>query len=78
MRQALKEFRDGRPSGEEQLRWLFVAICAAHEIWDDESWRDLAARQVQLAREAGALSALPLALSQRILILVHTGELAGW
>jgi DNA-binding CsgD family transcriptional regulator len=77
VRQALKAFRDGGLSGEEELRWLLVAIRAAHEIWDDEIWQDLAARQIQLARDAGALTLLPLALSQRIFMHLHAGELTA-
>ena len=77
VRQALQAFRDGGLSGDEELRWLFVAVRAAHEIWDDEIWQALAARQVQLARDVGALSVLPLALSQRIFVHLHAGELAA-
>ena len=76
VRQALRAFRDGGLSGDEELRWLFVAVRAAHEIWDDEIWQDLAARQVQLARDVGSLSVLPLALTQRIFVHLHAGELA--
>ncbi len=74
VRQALQAFRDGGLSADEELRWFFAAIRAAHEIWDDESWQDLATRQVQLARDIGALTVLPLALSQRVFVHVHAGE----
>jgi DNA-binding CsgD family transcriptional regulator len=77
VRKALKAFRDSGLSGAEELRWLFVAVHAAHGIWDDESWRDLAARQVQLARDAGALTLLPLALVQRTFVHLHAGELTA-
>ncbi len=77
VRKGLKAFRDGDLSGDEELRWLFVAIRGAHEVWEDESWQDLAARQVQLARDVGALSVLPLALIQRIFVYSHTGELSA-
>lgn len=74
---AVRAFRAGGASGDEELRWFFVAIRAAHEVWDDESWRDLAVRQLRLAREAGALTVLPLALTQRIFVHLHAGELAA-
>ena len=35
------------------------------DLWDDETWDVLSARQVQLARDAGALTVLPLALATR-------------
>ena len=79
VRQALRAFRDARLPGDrdEQLRWLFVAVRAAHEIWDDGAWQDLADRQVRLARDEGALSVLPLALSQRVFVHLHAGEQAA-
>jgi DNA-binding CsgD family transcriptional regulator len=45
------------------------------DVWDDESWRELSIRQVELARTAGALSLLPFALCQRIGMHLHAGEL---
>src|SRR5690348_17641527 len=45
-------------------------------VWDDETWHILADRHVQLARDAGALSELPLAVRSRILLHAHAGELA--
>ena len=45
-------------------------------VWDDETWHILASRHVKLARDAGALSELPLAIQSRILLHAHAGELA--
>ena len=44
-------------------------------VWDDETWHILASRHVKLARDAGALSELPLAVRSRILLHAHAGEL---
>ena len=77
VQRALLAFRSGDLARDEELRWLFVAVRAAHEIWDDECWQELAIRQVQVARDTGALSVLPLALSQRIFVHLHAGELAS-
>jgi DNA-binding CsgD family transcriptional regulator len=44
------------------------------DLWDDESWFVLSARQVQLARDAGALSVLPLALNLRAGIQILDGQ----
>ena len=46
------------------------------DIWDDESWRDSAIRQVELARAVGALSLLPFAITQRVGMPLHAGEFA--
>ena len=76
VRRAIRAFRDGACSAEERIRWLFVVICCSHLTWDDENWQVLASRQVNLVRDVGALSVLPLALNQRIGMHLHAGELA--
>jgi DNA-binding CsgD family transcriptional regulator len=74
---ALARFRAGDVTREEELRWLWLACRSVMEVWDDEMWDVLSARHVQLAREAGALAVLPVALSSRIAVDVFTGDLAA-
>jgi hypothetical protein len=62
-------------SADDELRWL-AGIAALH-IWDDESWDVLSARHVELARAAGALTELPLALGSRAVMLQFAGELSA-
>ena len=62
-------------SAEQGLSWLWLAERAAMAVWDDETWHILASRHVKLARDAGALSELPLAVRSRILLHAHAGEL---
>src|SRR6185436_6998109 len=50
---------------QERLRWSWLAGRMAGFIWDYDSWDVLTASQVRLARDAGALSLLPLTLSIR-------------
>ena len=76
LRRAIGVFRHDEVPEEEQLRWLFPVTRCAIDIWDDEGWRELATRQVELARAAGALSPLLSALTQRIGLHLHAGELA--
>ena len=76
LRRALLAFRSQDISAEEGLSWLWLAGRVAMAVWDDETWHILANRHVKLAREAGALSELPLALRWRILLHTHAGELA--
>ena len=76
LRRALLAFRDQDISAEEGLSWLWLAGRAAMAVWDDETWHILASRHVKLARDAGALSELPLAVRSRILLHSHAGELA--
>jgi len=59
-------------------RWLWLtggrtSVNVALELWDDQSWHALAARQVQVARDAGALVQLQFAL----IFLARTHLLAG-
>jgi DNA-binding CsgD family transcriptional regulator len=75
LRRALLAFRDQDISVERGLSWLWLAERVAMALWDDETWQILASRHVALAREAGALSELPLAIRSRILLHTHTGEL---
>jgi DNA-binding CsgD family transcriptional regulator len=64
------------------MSWLWLACPVAPEpiapeLWDDETWHDLATRAVELARDAGALGALPVALTYRAGVHVHAGEFAA-
>nr|WP_296073877.1 LuxR family transcriptional regulator [uncultured Actinoplanes sp.] len=74
VRQAVSAFRAGDPDVEEGLRWLFIACHSAHDIWDDDGWHALSIRYAGLARDTGALSVLPIALSVRIGMLLHAGD----
>ena len=76
LRRALLAFRGQDISAEEGLSWLWLAGLAAMAVWDDETWQILASRHVKLARDAGALSELPVAIRWRILLHTHAGELA--
>ena len=76
LRRALLAARGQDISAEDGLSWLWLAGLAAMAVWDDETWHILASRHVKLARDAGALSELPLAIRWRILLHAHAGELA--
>ncbi len=48
----------------------------AHGTWDDRSWDVLSARLIELARDAGALTVLPIGLSLRFALELFAGEFA--
>jgi DNA-binding CsgD family transcriptional regulator len=75
LKRAVQAFRDQDVTTEEELRWLWLAGVAAEILWDDESWDLLSARDVQLARDTGALGVLPIALSTRAGVHLFAGEL---
>ena len=77
LKRALSAFRDDDLSNDEALRWLWVACVTAIQLWDEESWRALSDRYVQLARDAGALTVLPLALNYSAGCRVCAGEFAS-
>ncbi|MFV9457839.1 helix-turn-helix transcriptional regulator [Rhodococcus sp. NM-2] len=64
-------------SGEDDARWLWLASRVASDLWDDESLDEVATLQVRLARSAGALNVLPIALNYRADVYVHAGEFAA-
>jgi DNA-binding CsgD family transcriptional regulator len=77
LKRALAAFRDGHVSEEEEIRWLWLAARVAVNLWDDETWRVLAERHVELTRASGALTVLPIALSSRIVVHINEGEPAA-
>ena len=62
LRQAARVFASDTISAEEQIRWGWLAQGAPTALWDEVGWRALLVRQVQLARDAGALDQLPVDL----------------
>jgi DNA-binding CsgD family transcriptional regulator len=76
LRRALTDFGAGM-STEEELHWMYLAVITALRLWDDDRWELLSARYVQLARETGALSELPLALLSRVYMLLFAGDLTA-
>ena len=49
---------------EDVLRWGWLAAAASALVWDFEGLHAISARQVQLARDAGALAQLPIYLNR--------------
>ncbi len=76
LKRAVNAFRSEDISRGEGRRWMWLAAHVAALLWDDEAWDVLSARFVQLARDAGALSVLPLALTTRSGLCLFAGRLA--
>lgn len=75
LKQALGAVRDedGRPG--QDVRWPGFARRVAPDLFEDETWRAFAVRNVQIARETGALAVLPLALNYLASRRIFEGEL---
>jgi DNA-binding CsgD family transcriptional regulator len=76
LKTALRAFRDEPLSEEEELRWLWLACHIARALGDDVAWDELTARQVELARQAGAFSLLLIALEDRFTVDLFAGRLS--
>ena len=74
---ALQGFRRTGELHEADSRWLWLACRVAPALWDDDAWHEVTTRAVTLARDAGALTVLPLALTYRAGVHVHAGEFAA-
>jgi DNA-binding CsgD family transcriptional regulator len=77
LKRALAAFASDHLPREEAVRWLWLACPTAVSLWDDRSWDVLSTRQVQLARDAGALGVLPMALTQRAGLHLYEGDFAA-
>ncbi|HET6690426.1 MAG TPA: BREX system ATP-binding domain-containing protein [Miltoncostaeaceae bacterium] len=82
LRRALEAFRDEPLEDHEAtMRWLLlcpvVQSMAVFELWDDDAFRGLATRAVRLARDAGALTTLPVALTYSAGVPLFGGEFAA-
>jgi len=62
---------------EDVLRWGWMAPSAYTAVWDAEGMHTISTRQVQLVRDVGALSKLPLYLSHLGIARLWMGDLAG-
>jgi DNA-binding CsgD family transcriptional regulator len=78
---ALHALAGGDGPGSDEVRWLRTSLgvtgqALATELWDDETWHELASRAVSLARKAGAIAVLPIALTYRAGVHLQAGEFA--
>ncbi len=77
LRRACAAFAGPEVSAEEILRWGWLATGAAAYVWDLEACLTLAGRNVQLAREAGALEVLAVAANVCAQAATLAGDFAG-
>ena len=75
LRPAIRQFRDDEVSAEHWLRWGVLASSAAVTLWDFDSWEAVSTRQIEVARAAGALNPLSVALNGQAMIATWRGEL---
>jgi DNA-binding CsgD family transcriptional regulator len=74
LQRALRALTRERQGHEADLSWLWIVSQVAHEVWDDEALYASADRALQMARDRGALAALPALLDYRASLYMHTGR----
>ena len=77
LKRALAAVRDESGRAGQDVRWPWLARRVAPDLFDDDAWCAFATRNVQIARDAGALAVLPLALNYQSLLRCFEGELAA-
>jgi ATP/maltotriose-dependent transcriptional regulator MalT len=75
LRRALDAFRDDDADWERDMQWPRLAVRVSGDLFDDDSWNFLATRHVQIARDAGALGALPIGLIYLCIMRIIEGKL---
>jgi DNA-binding CsgD family transcriptional regulator len=76
---ALTRVQD-QPAEDDMLWYLLWVECSltpepiGPEVWDDRAWHELATRAVEVARDAGAVTALPVALGSKACSDLHAGD----
>jgi DNA-binding CsgD family transcriptional regulator/tetratricopeptide (TPR) repeat protein len=74
---AVEAFLASETSVEKGLQWAVLASTAAVEVWDFESWDAVLSRHVRVARDAGALAQLSIALNGAGIVVAWRGDVAA-
>jgi DNA-binding CsgD family transcriptional regulator len=77
LRHAVSTFSGAAISVGDELRWGWLAQATASALWDDDAWRAMLVRQLQLTRDAGALERLPLLLASLGTAVAWSGDFPG-
>jgi DNA-binding CsgD family transcriptional regulator len=76
LRRATSAFAAAEIPAENSFRWTALPPIPSYVLWDDESWYAINARQLGLARDAGALARVPMGLITGAVIDAWSGEFA--
>lgn len=75
LRSAIQPFGNDDIPVQEAVRFLWLATVIAIDLRDSAAWEQLAARHLRIARDSGAVGALPLALHSRVFVDLFSGDL---
>ncbi|MFG1622489.1 AAA family ATPase [Kribbella sp. NPDC049227] len=74
LRRATGAFAAKDLSPADNFRWGWLTTVPSNVLWDDESWSTINARQLRLARDAGALARLPIDLTAHAIQVAWRGD----
>jgi DNA-binding CsgD family transcriptional regulator len=74
LRQATTAFLDEASRTQENFRWGWMTTIPSNVLWDEDSWHAITARQLQEARESGALARLPIDLTAWSVLVAWRGD----
>nr|WP_205650457.1 LuxR family transcriptional regulator [Actinoplanes solisilvae] len=77
LRRAVRAFGAEDLDLDEALHSAWVAAVTAVDLWDDVHWDVLSRRHLDVIRQSGALSLLPLGLASRAIFDIHSGNLTA-
>jgi DNA-binding CsgD family transcriptional regulator len=77
LRRASSAFLATDDLAENSFRWTWLPPVPSYVLWDDEGWYAINARQLQLARDAGALARVPMGLITEAVIDAWSGDFAA-
>ena len=77
LRRASSAFAAMDDPAENSFRWTWLPPVPSYVLWDDEAWYAINARQLQLARDAGALARIPMGLITEAVIDAWSGDFAS-
>jgi DNA-binding CsgD family transcriptional regulator/tetratricopeptide (TPR) repeat protein len=75
LKEALGAFRREKVLPAQEGRWLLPACWIAADLWDEDTWGLLTARELERVRQTGALTAMGLALGVISYVHAVSGEL---
>jgi DNA-binding CsgD family transcriptional regulator len=74
LRQAAAAFADPDRPVEENFRWGWLTTIPSNLLWDEATWHSINTRQLQRAREVGALVRLPIDLTAFAILAAWRGD----
>jgi DNA-binding CsgD family transcriptional regulator len=77
LRRATRAFLVEPSAAQDNFRWGWMSTIPSNVLWDEDSWHAINARQVQEARDAGALARLPIDLTAWAILVAWRGDLGA-